>query len=161
MYYSHLHVSMYRRIKMPRNIEIKASVENLDQLVSRASDLTGTKGTEIIQHDTFFVTEKGRLKLREFKVIFLDHLNCSIICYDFPSFRKGMESWSTMTGLMLKDPNCQIIQRHLCLILMHWSRCWAWLLVWKVLLRRRGYSSFTNKLGFTLMRWMDLEVSWN
>lgn len=40
----------------------------MDALIVKASELCGTTGTTIEQDDTFFVTEKGRLKLRVFKV---------------------------------------------------------------------------------------------
>jgi len=39
----------------------------MDALIVKASELCGTTGTTIEQDDTFFVTEKGRLKLRVFK----------------------------------------------------------------------------------------------
>ena len=54
---------------MPRNVEVKAKVHNKEQLVKLAKELCKEDGTIIEQDDTFFVTEKGRLKLRIFKVI--------------------------------------------------------------------------------------------
>ncbi len=54
--------------KMPRNVEVKARVDDIDLLAKTASELCQTEGTVIDQNDTFFVTEKGRLKLRVFKV---------------------------------------------------------------------------------------------
>jgi len=53
---------------MPRNVEIKARVEDMSKLVEISKQLCGEEGVEIYQNDTFFVTEKGRLKLRVFKV---------------------------------------------------------------------------------------------
>jgi predicted adenylyl cyclase CyaB len=51
---------------MPRNIEIKAYVENLDALAQKVAPLSFDKPTEIAQDDTFFRCETGRLKLRAF-----------------------------------------------------------------------------------------------
>ncbi|MBS1271160.1 MAG: hypothetical protein MAGBODY4_00289 [Candidatus Marinimicrobia bacterium] len=51
---------------MPSNVEIKARVTDPDSLQRRLDDITG--GIEVIQnqHDTFFHTPYGRLKLRRF-----------------------------------------------------------------------------------------------
>ena len=57
------------KFKMPRNVEVKARVDDIDLLAKTASELCQFEGTVIDQNDTFFVTEKGRLKLRVFTVI--------------------------------------------------------------------------------------------
>jgi predicted adenylyl cyclase CyaB len=49
---------------MPVNIEIKARVEDIDVLRARAEALSDIPVKVIPQEDTFFNTEKGRLKLR-------------------------------------------------------------------------------------------------
>ena len=49
---------------MPSNIEIKARVRDFDRLRQRAEELSDTPVQVIQQEDTFFNTEKGRLKLR-------------------------------------------------------------------------------------------------
>ena len=54
---------------MPRNVEVKAKIANLEVLKQRASELCEKEAIVIEQFDTFFKTESGRLKLREFKVI--------------------------------------------------------------------------------------------
>lgn len=51
---------------MPRNIEIKARIENLDELARKAAQLADEGPVEIEQDDTFFECPKGRLKLRVF-----------------------------------------------------------------------------------------------
>jgi predicted adenylyl cyclase CyaB len=51
---------------MARNIEIKARIESIDSILPRAAALADEGPIEIIQDDTFFVCEKGRLKLRVF-----------------------------------------------------------------------------------------------
>src|SRR5262245_14797418 len=51
---------------MPRNIEIKARVENLDLLTQQVTALATEGPVEINQDDTFFRCEAGRLKLRAF-----------------------------------------------------------------------------------------------
>ncbi len=50
---------------MPTNIEIKARVRNMSDLRARAEALTDSPVQVIPQVDTFFITQKGRLKLRE------------------------------------------------------------------------------------------------
>lgn len=49
---------------MASNIEIKARVDDFDALKARAESLSDTSVEVIPQEDTFFNTEKGRLKLR-------------------------------------------------------------------------------------------------
>ena len=49
---------------MPSNIEIKARVRDFDRIRGRAAELSDTPLQVIRQEDTFFNTEKGRLKLR-------------------------------------------------------------------------------------------------
>jgi len=51
---------------MPRNVEIKAKVSNLDAFRKAALALSDTPGSLIIQKDTFFAVAQGRLKLRNF-----------------------------------------------------------------------------------------------
>lgn len=53
---------------MLRNVEIKARVKNLKDLLQKAENVSKTKATIILQDDTFFKCEKGRLKLRTFEV---------------------------------------------------------------------------------------------
>ncbi len=50
---------------MPSNIEIKARVRDFEELRLRAAALSDTPCEVIPQVDTFFVTPRGRLKLRE------------------------------------------------------------------------------------------------
>lgn len=49
---------------MPTNIEIKARVRDFDEIRQRAEKLSDTALQIIHQEDTFFNSEKGRLKLR-------------------------------------------------------------------------------------------------
>ena len=51
---------------MRRNIEIKASVANVADLMERAARLAAAGPTVIHQDDTFFGCSNGRLKLRAF-----------------------------------------------------------------------------------------------
>jgi hypothetical protein len=53
---------------MLRNVEIKAKVRNLDDIVSKAKKLSNSEGTCIEQDDVFFKVSQGRLKLRTFEV---------------------------------------------------------------------------------------------
>jgi len=51
---------------MPRNIEIKARIENVSLLTPRVAALATEGPLEIAQDDTFFQCANGRLKLRAF-----------------------------------------------------------------------------------------------
>ena len=51
---------------MPRNIEIKARIDDVEALAPRVAAIAGTAPVEIIQDDTFFRCAAGRLKLRTF-----------------------------------------------------------------------------------------------
>lgn len=51
---------------MPRNIEIKASIERIDDLLPKALAIADQGPVEIEQDDTFFRCDAGRLKLRIF-----------------------------------------------------------------------------------------------
>lgn len=53
---------------MYSNIEIKAVIRDVERTVSKATELSDTAQTKIEQHDTFFKSKDGRLKLRKFKV---------------------------------------------------------------------------------------------
>lgn len=50
---------------MPANIEIKARVRDFEAMRARAAQLSDVPCEVIPQVDTFFVTSRGRLKLRE------------------------------------------------------------------------------------------------
>jgi adenylate cyclase class IV len=51
---------------MPRNIEIKARITRVEDLLPRARALASGEPELIEQDDTFFAVPQGRLKLREF-----------------------------------------------------------------------------------------------
>lgn len=51
---------------MPRNIEIKARIDSVEVLLPRAAAIADQGPTVILQDDTFFRCQSGRLKLRAF-----------------------------------------------------------------------------------------------
>lgn len=51
---------------MPRNIEIKARIESVAAMLPKAAALADEGPIEILQDDTFFACENGRMKLRVF-----------------------------------------------------------------------------------------------
>lgn len=51
---------------MPRNVEIKARIENPNALERRVAELADGEPKQIVQDDTFFRCVNGRLKLRVF-----------------------------------------------------------------------------------------------
>lgn len=65
---------------MPANIEIKARVSDFDHLRGRAETLSDGPVEIIPQVDTFFRTEKGRLKLRE-----LGPARAQLVYYERPN----------------------------------------------------------------------------
>lgn len=51
---------------MPRSIEIKARIESVETLIPIAAAIANEGPTDILQDDTFFTCENGRIKLRVF-----------------------------------------------------------------------------------------------
>ncbi|CAK6974532.1 uncharacterized protein LOC115595801 isoform X1 [Scomber scombrus] len=51
---------------MPSNVEIKAKVSDVKEFGKKAAELSQSEGSIIKQHDTFFMCNQGRLKLRDF-----------------------------------------------------------------------------------------------
>ena len=51
---------------MPRNVEIKARIESIDGMTGKVAAIADQGPIKIVQDDTFFVCERGRLKLRAF-----------------------------------------------------------------------------------------------
>jgi predicted adenylyl cyclase CyaB len=51
---------------MPRNVEIKARLDNLDAVTAKAAAIADQGPIPIAQDDTFFRCDNGRLKLRVF-----------------------------------------------------------------------------------------------
>jgi predicted adenylyl cyclase CyaB len=51
---------------MPRNIEIKARIPSVQSLIPIAAAIANEGPVEIIQDDTFFACDNGRIKLRAF-----------------------------------------------------------------------------------------------
>jgi predicted adenylyl cyclase CyaB len=64
---------------MPANIEIKARARDFDGIRSRAAAISDSAGETIRQQDTFFITPRGRLKLRE-----LEGSPAQLIYYERP-----------------------------------------------------------------------------
>ncbi|KAG8576514.1 hypothetical protein GDO81_009889 [Engystomops pustulosus] len=52
---------------MPRNVEIKAKINDWESSLKICQQLSGSSGEKILQRDVFFNTTKGRLKLRDFQ----------------------------------------------------------------------------------------------
>jgi predicted adenylyl cyclase CyaB len=64
--YSAPDLPVTRHAPMARNIEIKARIESVEALVPKAAALANEGPIEIVQDDTFFRCDTGRLKLRAF-----------------------------------------------------------------------------------------------
>jgi adenylate cyclase class IV len=68
---------------MLRNVEIKAKVQNLTDLLKRAKDASKSSGTILKQVDVFFHSKTGRLKLRDEVssfIAFFIFLYCISLC---------------------------------------------------------------------------------
>lgn len=67
---------------MPRNVEIKAVIENFETFLKKAVELSGSSGQTFEQVDTFFEVPNGRLKFRLQEVINIsvDELKLGSIC---------------------------------------------------------------------------------
>lgn len=50
---------------MPRNVEIKARIDDLAAVEARARAIATSPAEDLVQDDTFFAAARGRLKLRE------------------------------------------------------------------------------------------------
>jgi len=55
---------------MPRNVEIKARIDSIEAIAPKVAALANDGPVEILQDDTFFCCERGRLKLRTFTPAF-------------------------------------------------------------------------------------------
>eukprot|EP01137_Pigoraptor_chileana_P002280 Opistho-2@2282 len=64
---------------MPTNVEVKARVREWDAIQNAARALSGGEGLIIVQEDTFYKVERGRLKLR-----CLGDGHAELIFYDRP-----------------------------------------------------------------------------
>src|SRR5262245_65620378 len=51
---------------MARNVEIKARIQSIEALAERVSAIADEGPIEMLQDDTFFACERGRIKLRAF-----------------------------------------------------------------------------------------------
>jgi predicted adenylyl cyclase CyaB len=51
---------------MARNIEIKARIENIEEIAVKVAEIADKGPIEIFQDDTFFTCPNGRMKLRTF-----------------------------------------------------------------------------------------------
>ena len=52
-----------------RNVEIKARLHDISKAHELAAELSGGTGTVLHQQDTFFLTQRGRMKLRSIKQV--------------------------------------------------------------------------------------------
>ena len=84
---------------MARNIEIKARIESVEALSTRAAVLADQGPIELLQDDTFFTCERGRLKLRAFSAN-----EGQLIFYQRPNQTGPKESFFLMAPTSSPDP---------------------------------------------------------
>jgi adenylate cyclase class IV len=73
---------------MLRNVEIKAKVQNLTDLLKRAKDASKSSGTILKQVDVFFHSKTGRLKLRDEVSLFIAFSSFYIVSISLCCTRK-------------------------------------------------------------------------
>jgi adenylate cyclase len=83
---------------MPRNIEIKARIASIEALLPKAAAIADHGPSEILQDDTFFVCEGGRLKLRAFS-----DAQGELIFYRRPDRRGPKESFYVISPTASPD----------------------------------------------------------
>jgi len=83
---------------MPRNLELKASVQSLELTRSRARDCGATFEDTLIQVDTYFNVSHGRLKLRQ-----IAGQGAELIYYE--RHETTSERWSTYSTVDVQAPD--------------------------------------------------------
>jgi predicted adenylyl cyclase CyaB len=89
---------------MPRNIEIKARLDDPEAVRKRAEAIATTAPSLIIQADTFFHVPHGRLKLRRF-----DDGTGELIHYERPDAEGPKESCYTIARVEQPGPMTRIL----------------------------------------------------
>ncbi|KAK6018625.1 hypothetical protein OSTOST_15781 [Ostertagia ostertagi] len=75
---------------MSRNVEIKAKVRNRDEIIRLARELTGKEPAVLQQHDVFYNSPEGRLKMRTVEEDGV--VRSELIWYDRPDVAGPKES---------------------------------------------------------------------
>lgn len=83
---------------MARNIEIKARIENVEAMRPKVAALADHGLIELLQDDTFFTCERGRLKLRV-----LSATEGQLIFYQRPNYTGPKESFFLMAPTSSPD----------------------------------------------------------
>ncbi len=83
---------------MARNIEIKARIDSIESIIPKAAALADKGPIEIIQDDTFFTCQNGRLKLRAFS-----STEGELIFYRRPDQRGPKESFYLISPTSAPD----------------------------------------------------------
>jgi predicted adenylyl cyclase CyaB len=83
---------------MARNVEIKARIDDIEAIAARAGALADHGPIEILQDDTFFTCERGRLKLRA-----LSPTEGQLIFYQRPDQRGPKESFFILAATSAPD----------------------------------------------------------
>ena len=139
---------------MPRNIEIKARVEDLATLAARVAAMANQGSVELTQEDTFFTCDTGRLKLRRFS-----SEQGELIYYRRPDQQGPKESfylrstttdpggcvhlspWHTARSVRSeKNGRCLwwVGRESIWIEWMVWGIFWSWKSCWKTTSRRKS-----------------------
>jgi predicted adenylyl cyclase CyaB len=89
---------------MPRNIEIKARLDDPEAVRKRAEVIATTAPSVIVQADTFFHVPSGRLKLRRF-----DDGTGELIHYERPDAEGPKESRYTIVRVEQPEPMTRLL----------------------------------------------------
>src|SRR5437667_11958629 len=91
---------------MARNIEIKARIESVEAMSTKAAALADQGPVELLQDDTFFTRERGRLKLRA-----LSANAGQLIFYQRPNHPGPKESFYIITPTSSPDAVREALSR--------------------------------------------------
>jgi predicted adenylyl cyclase CyaB len=91
---------------MARNIEIKARIESVEAVSTKAAALADQGPIELLQDDTFFTCERGRLKLRA-----LSPNEGQLIFYQRPNHTGPKESFFSIAPTSSPDTVREVLSR--------------------------------------------------
>jgi predicted adenylyl cyclase CyaB len=89
---------------MPRNVEIKAKIEDITTLTGKVAEMADKGPIEISQDDTFFACPNGRMKLRTFS-----ETEAELIFYKRPNQTGPKESTYSKTAVPEPDKMREVL----------------------------------------------------
>jgi predicted adenylyl cyclase CyaB len=91
---------------MPRNVEIKARIDDIKTLTAKVAGIADKGPIEIFQDDTFFACPKGRMKLRTFS-----DTKAELIFYKRPNQAGPKESVYSIAPITAPDKTREVLSQ--------------------------------------------------